>query len=135
MGYTSNQRVLKMVYQFLLRKASIKKLGNNTMATTQTQSHLPTPITKPGLSYGKNVIATINNRWVHIQSKDFDGDLLRKASIKIGKQYHGSYSATEPPTNTNYKTRQKGHNEKIGKQYHGSYSATEPPTNTNTKPG
>jgi len=74
MGYTSNQRVLKMVYQFLLRKASIKKLGNNTMATTQTQSHLPTPITKPGLSYGKNVIATINNRWVHIQSKDFDGD-------------------------------------------------------------
>ena len=44
------------------------------MATTQTQSHLPTPITKPGLSYGKNVIATINNRWVHIQSKDFDGD-------------------------------------------------------------
>jgi hypothetical protein len=40
-------------------KASMKKLGNNTMATTKTQSQIPTPITKPGLSYGKNVIATI----------------------------------------------------------------------------
>jgi hypothetical protein len=37
----------------------MKKLGNNTMATTKTQSQIPTPITKPGLSYGKNVIATI----------------------------------------------------------------------------
>jgi hypothetical protein len=60
MGYTSNHRVLMMVYQFLLRKASIKKiLGNNTMAPTQPQSHLPTPITKKGLFYGRNVIATI----------------------------------------------------------------------------
>jgi hypothetical protein len=51
------------------------------------------------------------------------------------KQYHGSYSATEPPTNNNYKTRQIGLNEIIWKQYHASYSDTEPPTDTNLKPG
>jgi hypothetical protein len=45
------------------------------MATTQPQSHLPTPITKPGLSYGKKLSATIKYHWIHIQAKDFVGGL------------------------------------------------------------
>ncbi len=40
--------------------------GNTTMTTTQSQSHLPTPITKGGLSCGKNDKATIKYHWVHV---------------------------------------------------------------------
>ena len=41
------------------KKVKMKKMGNKTMAPTQPQSHLTTPITKKGLFYGRNVIATI----------------------------------------------------------------------------
>jgi hypothetical protein len=52
----------------LTRKGPNKKLGNNTLATTEPQSHLPTPITMQGLSNGKTVIATIKYHGIHIQS-------------------------------------------------------------------
>jgi molybdopterin-binding protein len=52
----------------LTGKGPNKKLRNNTLATTEPQSHLPTPITMQGLSNGKNVIATIKYHWIHIQS-------------------------------------------------------------------
>ena len=51
------------------------------MATTELQSHLPTPITVQGLSNGKNVIATINTMESHtikIHSRGFGKSLPRR---------------------------------------------------------
>jgi hypothetical protein len=60
-------------------------------------------------SNGKNVLATIKYHGIHIQSYGFDASLSvlteKGLNVKIMKQYHGYYSATEPPTNTNYNTR------------------------------
>jgi hypothetical protein len=42
----TNKRILAVINQFLLRKTSKKKLGNNTNAKDKPQLHLPTHITK-----------------------------------------------------------------------------------------
>jgi len=55
----SNERFLTVVIHFLLRNAYKKKLGNFLLANTQLVGHLPTAITKGGLSYGNSYIATI----------------------------------------------------------------------------
>jgi len=41
------------------------------MTTIQSQSCQPTPLTKGGLSFGINGLATIKYHWVHVQLKDF----------------------------------------------------------------
>jgi len=38
-----------------------KNVGNNTKAKSQPHLHLPT---KPGLSFGKNLLATIKYHWI-----------------------------------------------------------------------
>jgi hypothetical protein len=43
-----------------------KNFGNTTISSTQSQSHLPTPITKGGLSFSNNVFTTIKYHWRHI---------------------------------------------------------------------
>jgi len=50
----------------------IKKLGNCLLANTQPVGHLPTAITKGGLSHGKSNIATIKYHRIHAQWKVFD---------------------------------------------------------------
>jgi hypothetical protein len=44
-----------------------KNFGNTTMTTIQSQSYQPTPLTKEGLSFGINGLATIKYHWVHVQ--------------------------------------------------------------------
>jgi hypothetical protein len=44
-----------------------KNFGNTTISSTQSQSHLPTPITEGGLSFSNNVLATINYHCIHVQ--------------------------------------------------------------------
>ena len=53
----------------------MKGLNNNFGNTTQTQSHLPTPITKGGLSNGKSDKTTVKYHWIRVQYKNFDGAL------------------------------------------------------------
>jgi len=51
----------------------IKKFQYCLLPNTHLVGHLPTAITKGGLSYGKSNIATKKYHWIHVQSKVFDG--------------------------------------------------------------
>jgi hypothetical protein len=67
------------------------------MATTQPQSHLPTQITKPGLSYGKNVIASIKYHLKPIRSKGFDDGLSVPTEKGLNKKLGYIAMATTQP--------------------------------------
>jgi len=49
------------------------KLVYCLLANTQLVGHLPTAISKGGLSYGKSNIATDKYHWIHVRWKIFDG--------------------------------------------------------------